>query len=417
MKNIINIFPAALAALLLANACEKPVEKPLPEPELIPTLAVKSVTDSSVVISASAGDVLDKSYYFNVMTVAEYEECGGDDAILAMGEQYIPEIRRDLCYGDNEREFAGLFPETEYYVYSFALSREGEAGDTVVKESFTTPARVYPEFKAEINADVIRSFMMTVVFNVEDINELFTFVAIPSAEYDKSSKDIDYLQQYFDAIVESNLDPDYGIDRATVLKAMIYTGGGGIGNLMYLTPDTKYEVVLMRMTEDGKVTGFISETLSTVKHVYSEASFECVFDKYYDAAYLGYPGNAAVPMEFVKNDKAASWILAAYRADYSTEALLSDHMAYSMVLVNENAVTDVPSIVYLLPWDTDITLLGFAMDNGQNLGEVVRTKMRLTKDGASDIHDYLLPEDATFAVMSPKKEVRSVFVPKISYSL
>lgn len=29
----------------------------------------------------------------------------------------------------------------------------------------------------------------------------------------------------------------------------------------------------------------------------------------------------------------------------------------------------------------------------------------------------LLPEDATFAVMSPKKEVRSVFVPKISYSL
>lgn len=186
---------------------------------------------------------------------------------------------------------------------------------------------------------------------------------------------------------------------------------------MYLTPDTKYEVVLMRMTEDGKVTGFISETLSTVKHVYSEASFECVFDKYYDAAYLGYPGNAAVPMEFVKNDKAASWILAAYRADYSTEALLPDHMAYSMVLVNENAVTDVPSIVYLLPWDTDITLFGFAMDNGQNLGKVVRTKMRLTKDGASDIHDYLLPEDATFAVMSPKKEVRSVFVPKIFYSL
>lgn len=65
--------------------------------------------------------------------------------------------------------------------------------------------------------------MMTVVFNVEDVNELFTFVAIPSAEYDGSSKDIHYLQQYFDAIVESNLDPDYGIDRATVLKAMIYT--------------------------------------------------------------------------------------------------------------------------------------------------------------------------------------------------
>lgn len=61
MKNIRNIFQAALAALLLANACEKPVEKPLPEPELIPTLAVKSVTDSSVVISASAGDVLERA--------------------------------------------------------------------------------------------------------------------------------------------------------------------------------------------------------------------------------------------------------------------------------------------------------------------------------------------------------------------
>lgn len=84
------------------------------------------------------------------MTVAEYEECGGDDAILALGEKYIPEIRRDLCYGDNEREFAGLSPETEYYVYSFALSREGEAGDSVVKESFITPARVYPEFKARL---------------------------------------------------------------------------------------------------------------------------------------------------------------------------------------------------------------------------------------------------------------------------
>lgn len=415
MKNIINIFPAALAALLLATACEKPVEKPLPKPELIPTLAVKSVTDSSVVISASAGDVLDKSYYFNVMTVAEYEECGGDEAILAMGEEYIPEIRRDLCYGDNEREFAGLSPETEYYVYSFALSREGEAGDSVVKESFTTPARVYPEFKAEISADVIRSFMMTVVFNVEDVNELFTFVAIPSAEYDKSSKDIEYLQQYFDAIVESNLDPDYGIDRATVLKAMIYTGGGGIGNLMYLAPDTKYEVVLMRMTEEGSVTGFVSKTLSTAKHVYSDASFEYRYGKYYDAAYLGYPGNAAVPMEFVRNDRAVSWILAAYRADYSTEGLLPDYMAYSMVIVNQNAVADIASIVYLLPWDMDITLLGFAMDSGQNLGKVVRAKMHLTKEGASDIHDYLLPDDAVFAVMSPKADIRSSFVSKLFY--
>lgn len=411
MKRYGYILPAALAAAVMSVACNDPVERPQPEPELVPFIEMKQVTDSSALVRVYVSEgAEEKTYYYNVMSVQEYEAMGGDEAVMAWGEQYIPELRRDLRKGEQNIEVKGLDPEKDYYAYAFALSREGVSGSSVVREKFTTPVREYPEFKASVIPNVVRSFMMSVIFELERPSDYFTFVSIPADEYDRSTKDLTYLQQYFDALVESNLDLDFGIDRKTVLEALIYTGGGGQGNLLYLAPETEYAVVLMRMTPEGTVTGFVTEKIATIAHPQTPASFEYRYDKYYDAAYLGYPGNAAVPMEFLPNEDAVSWILAAYRSDYSTEDLLPDYMAYSMVLTNQNAVADMPSIVYLLPWDMDITLLGFAMDGEQNLGKVVRAKLFLTKEGASDIRDYLVPDGTPEAVCG-HPGVRPTFVP------
>lgn len=381
----------------------------------VPEIEITEVTDSSAVLNVSVGKEYENStYYCGVLPVDEYNAMGGDEAILSMGEQYIPELRRKLQAGNREIKMENLRHNADYYAFAFSLSREGKAGNAVEKEEFRTEVKEYPEFKASITPVTLYPYMATLYFEMENVTDLFTFISVPSSEYEESSQDKEFVQQYFDMIIDANINPDYGIGREDVLKSVIYTGGGGQGNIMYLAPETKYTVILIRLTSEGEVTGFVTKEIETIPMPDSNASIEFSYDKYYDGTYFGFPGNAAVPMEILPDDDAVNWIFSSYRADYTSESSMPDHIAYSMILSDQNAMIDTPYIIYLFPWDTDITLLGFAMDADRQFGKVVRSKLRLSKDGVSDIHDYLAPETAQ-TVMVAEPSVRRHFVMEMQH--
>lgn len=413
MKSIVKycIIPFILISLL---SCEKQQGQEQPQPEFVPELEVWSVTDSSifatVYVNPEAADVY---YYCSFMSAAEYDAMGGDEAILEWGAQSVPEIRKDLRQGDQNFETTGLEPETDYYVFLFQLSREGIAGSGVVKQKVTTGIREYPEFEAKITVSNIRSFMLTVSLKVEDVTDYFYVTPIAKSEYDAGSGDLSFMQDFFDGIVESYIDPDSGIGREEVLEGILLTGGGAQGNIMYLAPETGYVIALMRVEENGTVTGFVTEEAETVPMTVAEGEMSFSFDKYYDGSYLGFPGMAALPLNVSASGDITSGIYVSFRGDYTSESEYPDYLMYSMILGNSSAITDTPYIVYILPWDMDITLVGFGMDGQQNFSKVTRVKTHMTIDGASDIRDYLVPDDAQVAVSGEYECRKPEFVPAV----
>lgn len=394
-----NIYISTIAvAVLSAFSCQK---TPVPDTrhELNPVIEMKVVTDESVMARIhTKGVTLD--YYSSVISVEEYERIGGDEALLAMGEQYIPELRRNLMCGDQIVSIEGLDAETDYYLYVFSLSKEGKAGKTVTKEPFRTEIKTYPEFKAEISVDAVRSVFLTVSVFLENVEEMFCITALSQAEFEAGTKDLAFMQDYFDKMLESNIDLDNGIDKKTLLNAYLIKGGEGKGNIMYLTPYTDYTIAALRVTDDGTVTGFVTENAKTTFNTPADGEITFNFDKYYDAAYLGYPGMAAIPVSLTVSGSPTGFIFAAYRGDFSSTSNYPDYIVHSMLLNNSSALENTNSIVYILPWDTQITLLGYTYSMGGSLdfGNVARKELKMTMDGASDIKDYLLPDDTKEAL-------------------
>lgn len=382
-----------VSVFLTVCSCEK--ERMGDEPDFEPMIEMKTVTDSSVVVRVYVNEGAELlHYYCSVMPVADYDTAGGDEAALAQGEQFIPELRRDLLQGSQNIEMTGLSPETEYYVYVYQLSPEGEAGRNVVKERFETPEREYTAFDASIDIYAVRHILLGMSIEVYDKSENFSVLSMTKSEFEEGSKDIHFMQKYFDDFVEKSVDPDKGIDRDAVLSSIIISGGSADGSISYLTPDTEYVIAVLRVTVDGTVTGFITETARTNPMVYGEGTVNFEYGKYYDGAYLGYPGNAAVPIDVMVEGNAQSWIFSTRRADYMSEEEMPDYTVHAMLVGDANSLKNILYVVYFLPWDTDITLMGFTLDSDMNLGKVTREKMYFTKDGVSDIRDYLVPEEA-----------------------
>lgn len=404
MESILRKYWYLPIILMTVLSCEKQGSAG----EFIPALEIKAVTDSSINVTVNVNRETDYDYYYcSVMKVEEYEAMGGDEAVLAWGEQYITELRKDLRHGQQDIKISRLDPEKDYYVYAFQLTREGISGEKVIKQKVTTESRA---FNAKITVDAELSYVIYISLEIEDPSDLYYVSTMKTEEYEAGEKNLAFVQDFFDSKVDSFIDLDNGINRETVLKSILMTGDITEGSIMYLTPDTDYTVILMRVKEDGTVTGFVTEEALTDVVLTADGSVSFTHDKYYDASYLGFPGMAAMPMDVSTEVGLISSIYSSYRGDYTSESEYPDYLVYSMVIGNSSSIVDTPYIVFILPWDMDITIMGFGMDSDRKLSKVSRTKVHLTKAGASDIKDYLVPDDAKMSIVSDKPAMSPEFV-------
>lgn len=413
-SSLIKYLCSTLALAVTFTSCQKQEQQFV---EFLPGLQILNVADRSVSAEITVGDGMENEYYYcSAMSVGQYEAMGGDEALLEWGEQFIPELRNELRKGGQQLEISGLEPDTDYYVYLFGLSREGVAADRVIKQKVRTSAVSYPEFKGSILVDAIKSYMITVEAKTDDASDLFYVTTIRKDEYEAGGKDLAFMQGVFDNVVRSYINLDEGIDKEAVLEGILMTGGSKMGSIMYLDPDTEYVVALMRVEKDGKVSGFLTENTRTAE--LKQAGGELVFsyDKHYDASYLGFPGMAALPVEISQNGGLGEIIFTSYRDDLTSKTEYPDNLMYSMILGNQSAITNTWYIVYILPWDTDVTIAGFGIgydeDNARSFSTVTRVKVKLTKEAASDIRDYLVP-DETGTATAGRQAVRRTpeFVP------
>lgn len=208
IKKLMNM--ALCGLLLFAAGCQ---EKPqTQEPDDKPTETVKpedgkpmELENFTVTLtSLHAGDVFlniepkdkEQTYWFQLQVKEEMGET--DEEIIAADRSYFDYIATqyglslnellsaNLFFGDKEWMYNSLSPKTEYVLYMYGLSTDGEALTAVNQLTFTTPA-VAPvdcDFELVVGDNVTaNSFSITIVPSDDHVG--YFYDVFPAAMYEE----------------------------------------------------------------------------------------------------------------------------------------------------------------------------------------------------------------------------------------
>lgn len=302
-----------------------------------------------------------------------------------------PNLESHLATGDKKGTVKGLSADTEYYVLLFGYSN-GTATTELVSETFTTLEEGDPEqlsIKAEFTGIKSDSLTATIIPTPE--NALY-FSTLVEASYTE-----DDVFDYIDYMAQMYVSFGMAKDRDDFLKQVSVRGSQTI-TYGKLYSDTEYRVAAVGIyAQTGKyATGVLfSESVRTAPRVVSDATINLVADKYFngDEVAAEYPqyamgkGKAVIPVKAEVSGNVQKYFYHIFLNDLSDPASAPDD-ALIQVLTTQGGVT-APESIFYCEYDKPFTIVGVAKGTDGNYGKVYRKFVTYSKDGCSDISEFV----------------------------
>lgn len=264
LKNYFSTLALCAAVCITALvSCNNGSDTPDVEKDLKLTLDIPegNVGDTYAVVNITA-DPESETYYLDAMTKEEYEKLGDKKVIeQVVANVTSTDVLTKITSGTQEKRIEGLTPETSYYVYAFALTREGVAGKLVYKKKITTVA-THIEFDAEI--EVINEFPVGVQAMVTPNNDNVRYYigALSKADFEELGGGEEAMKSFVESSLK-RLVSDKGQPIATIVENHCPKGPYDTP-IFNLEPETEQVVVAAEVTSKGEyVKGVSIEAMTT----------------------------------------------------------------------------------------------------------------------------------------------------------
>lgn len=176
--------------------------------------------------------------------------------------------------------------------------------------------------------------------------------------------------------------------------------GDAKGQMVDLHPATEYVVYVFGYQSGVATTGLWKQTFETIEAEVSDVTFELSYDKWFngddvakkygDKGYANAAGYAVVPVGITTTGNVSKYYYHIFPRDFTDADLYSDDVVIDELLLS--GLTS-PTPVFYLPWNTVCTVLGVAEDEDGLFGVVFRLAIKVTKDGASPVTEFVLPQN------------------------
>lgn len=315
-------------------------------------------------------------------------------------EEYLEKIEGSqsleshLATGNMSGTVKGLSSDTEYYVLLFGY-QNGTATTELVSETFTTQEDGNPEqltIKAEFS-DVLSNSLTARIIPEPD-NALY-FSALVNGSFDE-----DDVRDYIDDIAQMYVSMGMAKDRADFLKQMSVRG---IQEAEYtkLYAGTEYKVAAIGVypeTGEYATDVLFSESVRTESRIMSDVTIDLVSDKYFDgdevvAQYPEYSagkGMAVVPVKVNVTGDVEKYYYHIFLNDITDPTLHPDD-AIINALTTQGGIT-IPETIFYCEYNKPVTIVGVAKGKDGNYGNVYRKCITFSKDGCSDVSEFVAPE-------------------------
>lgn len=284
LKNYFSTLALCAAVCITALvSCDNGSDTPDVEKDLKLTLDIPegNVGDTYAVVNITA-DPESETYYLDAMTKDEYEKLGDKKVIESVVANVAnPDVLTKITSGSQEKKIEGLAPETSYYVYAFALTREGVAGKLVYKKKITTVA-THIEFDAEI--EVINEFPVGVQVMVTPNNDNVRYYMsmLSKAEFEELGGGEEAMKSHVEGALKS-LVSQLGKPIATIVES--YCPQGPYDKpLTGVDADTECVIIAAEVTSDGKYVKGVSVEAMTSS--YEDWKSDVTTFKYFKAEEL-----------------------------------------------------------------------------------------------------------------------------------
>lgn len=264
LKNYFSTLALCAAVCITALvSCDNGSDTPDVEKDLKLTLDIPegNVGDTYAVVNITANPE-SETYYLDAMTKEEYEKLGDKKVIESVVANVTStDVLTKITSGSQEKKIEGLAPETSYYVYAFALTREGVAGKLVYKKKITTVA-THIEFDAEI--EVINEYPVGVQVMVTPNNDDVRYYidAMSKAQFDELGGGEAAIKSYVEERLKMLVSQE-GKPIATIVESYCPQGPYD-KNLFNLDTDAEQVVVAAEVTSKGEyVKGVYVEAMTT----------------------------------------------------------------------------------------------------------------------------------------------------------
>lgn len=390
--NKISYFLITVFAMLSLSSCTKEQEV---VPEMDFDLQIFDTNDESVLACIRPSD-MSRTYYYSAISLDEYSKLGDDEALAASVRSSLdnPEIQNKITSGYIEEYETGLQPETEYYLYALALSKDGKDVGKVTKVQFTT-AKALESFNCAI--EVIESSIVSVrsKFVPADAEEKYYVGVVEKSVYDKAGGGVKAIQADLEEIIEKKMKEYPYYSRKSVVEMMLLAGEKTAKNIA-LNDNTDYYIWASAVDANGiiiKKPAIISFT--TPEYIPVDASVTADIPKYYDGddavevsgEYSYAQGYVITPIIIETEGSVKDYYLTFLGEDYESTEKYSDTDIISILL--KQGVMNVKSgSLYFLNW-VPTTVCMVAVDKDGNFGPVFRKKYTFDKNGVSPISDII----------------------------
>lgn len=300
-------------------------------------------------------------------------------------------LESHLAAGDKSGTVKGLSANTEYYVLLFGY-QNGTATTDLVSETFTTLEDGNPE-ELQIRAEFsdVKSDSLTAVIIPTPENALY-FSTLVDADYTESD-----VKDYIDYVAQMYVSFGVVKDRADFLKQASARGRQTI-KYGQLYSETEYRIAAIGVyPQTGEyATGVLfSESVRTEKRVVSDVTIDLVSEKYFDGdevaaeypQYANGKGMAVIPVKAEVEGNVDKYYYHIFLNDLTDPEKDPDD-ALIAALTTQGGIT-VPEAIFYCEYDKPFTIVGVAKDKNGLYSKVFRKFVTYTKDGCSDVSEFV----------------------------
>ncbi len=385
----------------------------VPQSENMITVSVDNIGVDNVhmVVETTNND----PYALIIEPAAKYEGLSDDEILKEL-------LNYDLNHNMKEGNFSGtannLLPGSSYYIFCFGYMG-GQANTNLVKCNFKTVDAGNPgsfSFSSETTDITVRSARVTAFGTPETL--LYYWDVVPAGTTDE------------EILHGINLTIQSLILEGTIQTPLDYFRAvGSRGEAAYefkeLSATTEYVPIALPVDEllgnhTGKI--FRGASFTTKCEKLSDATVKIAFDKYWDgdeisANFVGYEEFGGqnlycIPLKVETTGDVRDTYFSVYPDNLTDEQTFNDEFWINELYTKNNG-TMRKEIQYFLPYDSDCTIVAVAIDTDGNFTKVFRSLINKSKDGISDIGEFVpFQQEKTNASpmkTSVKKIVRPIY--------